>query len=69
MRTKQAPPRFAKSARDCSSTREAFRATRLAVSRRQQWQTPLGAFPDEMNATEYFYCGATGYFGRGGMGL
>jgi hypothetical protein len=28
-----------------------------------------GPFRSRMNATEYFYCGATGYFGRGGMGL
>ena len=29
----------------------------------------LFLFAHEMNATQYFYCGATGYFGRGGMGL
>jgi hypothetical protein len=31
----------------------------------------LGAFPvrSRMNASEHFYCGATGYFGRCGMGL
>ena len=36
-------------------------------------RTPANSGPflsaHEMNATEYFYCGTTGYFGRGGMGL
>jgi len=69
----KAPPRFAKPARDCFSTSDAFRATRLAVSRCQQWQRPrqtrVFSVHSRNEGHQYFYCGATGYLGAADMGL
>jgi hypothetical protein len=51
----------------------AFRAIRLAVHKCQQRKGPenVGAFSpcQEMNWSDLLYFGATGYFGRGGIGL